>query len=59
MRPFPKNTAQALRHFSTIEVDRTPLVDVFCVGRSFSDIRRSYKKLAMEINRMKERRVPV
>ena len=50
MRPFPKNTAQALRHFSTIEVDRTPLVDVFCVGRSFSDIRRSYKKLAMLVH---------
>lgn len=50
MRPFPTTKAEALRHFSTIVVDETPLVDVFCVGTSLVDIKRSYRKLALLIH---------
>lgn len=47
---FPEINAQARWHFSPVEIDKTPIVEVFCVGRSFTSIKRSYRKLALMVH---------
>lgn len=50
MRHFPKSTAQVLRHFITIVVDKTSAVVVFCVGTLIQDIKKSFRRLALMVH---------
>lgn len=47
---IPQTNARALRHLSTVEIDATPLVHIFCVGPSVKAIRKSYRKLALLVH---------
>lgn len=40
-RALPK-TIQTIRHFSTVEIDKTPISEVFCAGGSFAGIKLNY-----------------
>lgn len=53
MKTFPNDTEAAVRHLARIEVNVTPLLDVFCIDKSMGtvkDVTKLYRRLALLVH---------